>query len=67
MNARRFPRTMDEAYGPYNRSSQCEIVPMGGHEVPHPADVLVVKVSLWCLLTLVAIFAAEWFRPEWFA
>jgi hypothetical protein len=28
MNTRRYPRTTDEAFGPYNRSSQCEIVPM---------------------------------------
>lgn len=28
MNTRRYPRTCDEAFGPYNRSSQCEIVPM---------------------------------------
>ncbi|RYE43934.1 MAG: hypothetical protein EOP24_26150 [Hyphomicrobiales bacterium] len=66
MNARRYPRTMDEAYGPYNRSSQCEIVPMDGN-APHPADVLVVKVSLWCLVALAVIFTAEWFYPEWFA
>ena len=28
MNTRRYPRTTDEAFGPYQRSSQCEIVPM---------------------------------------
>ncbi|GER21297.1 hypothetical protein [Variovorax boronicumulans] len=28
MNTRRYPRTTDEAFGPYNRSSQCVIVPM---------------------------------------
>lgn len=28
MNTRRYPRSCDEAFGPYNRSSQCEIEPM---------------------------------------
>lgn len=28
MNTRRYPRTCDEAFGPYQRSSQCPIEPM---------------------------------------
>jgi hypothetical protein len=28
MNTRRYPRTCDEAFGAYQRSSQCEFVPM---------------------------------------
>lgn len=28
LNTHRYKRTMDEAFGPYHRSSQCIIVPM---------------------------------------
>jgi hypothetical protein len=28
VNTRRYPRTCDEAFGPYNRSSQCVIEPI---------------------------------------
>lgn len=59
MNARRYPRTMDEAYGPYHRSSQCSIVPMD--EPLHPVDVMVIKVSAFCCAVLVVIFAGEYF------
>lgn len=34
MHTRKFPRTMDEAFGPFNRSSVCQIVPMAGARVP---------------------------------
>lgn len=39
MNARRYPRTCDEAFGPYQRSSQCHFVPMNdGKPAHHAAD-----------------------------
>jgi hypothetical protein len=47
VNARRFPRTLDEAYGPYHRSSQCHIEPMGGSKPKtRPADVALYIVGV---------------------
>lgn len=34
MNTRTFPRTLDEAFGPYQRSSQCVIEPMPEPRTP---------------------------------
>ena len=57
MNTRRYPRTMDQAFGPYHRSSQCPIEPMP--ERMHPADRIVIKWSVICVTALVVIFALE--------
>lgn len=48
MNTRRYPRTSDEAFGPYNRSSQCEFVPMDDPV----SDYTVVD---WCIYVLFAL------------
>lgn len=61
----RTARDMEQAFGAHIRSSQAQIVPMD--EPIHPADALVVKASVFCLVVLVCIFIAEWFAPEWFA
>jgi len=58
MNARRYPRTMEGAFGPYHRSSQCPIEPMP--DQLHPADLIVVRASLAVLAVLVVIFTCEW-------
>jgi hypothetical protein len=34
MNTRRYPRTLEDAFGPYQRSSQCEFVPMAPPTTP---------------------------------
>ena len=60
MNARRYPRTCDEAFGPYQRSSQCPIQPMD--EPMHRGDVLVIKASSLCAFVLVVIYAVEYFK-----
>ena len=52
MNSRKFPRTMDSAFGPYNRSSQCVIYPM--RSKPHEgsiARVLVIAVVVFALIS----------------
>lgn len=46
MNARRYPRTMDQAFGPYQRSSQCLIEPMGGKAKTRAADVALYIVGV---------------------
>lgn len=46
MNARRYPRTCDEAFGPYNRSSQCHIEPMGGKSAQRAADIALYVVGV---------------------
>jgi hypothetical protein len=46
MNARRYPRTCDEAFGPYQRSSQCHIEPMGGTPKTPAADVALYIVGV---------------------
>jgi len=33
MHTRKFPRTVEEAFGPFNRSSACRIVPMASTRV----------------------------------
>jgi hypothetical protein len=38
VNARRYPRTTDEAFGPYQRSSQCVIEPMPDANKHRAAD-----------------------------
>jgi hypothetical protein len=63
MNTRRYPRTLDQAFGPYNRSSQCEIVPMPSPRM-HRADRVVTAASLIACLCLVAIFAAEYLAAD---
>lgn len=37
MNTRRFARTLDDAFGPYHRSSVCPVEPMEGNEPKHRA------------------------------
>ena len=59
MNTRRYPRTCDEAFGPYNRSSQCEIEPMRDPHM-HQADRVVVAASFIAGLALVAIIATDY-------
>jgi hypothetical protein len=34
MHTRKCPRTVEEAFGPFNRSSACRIVPMSQAKVP---------------------------------
>jgi hypothetical protein len=58
MNARRFPRTMEGAFGPYHRSSQCPIQPMPDRM--HPADVIVTVASVAAVIALSVIFTYEW-------
>lgn len=51
MNARRYPRTMDEAYGPYHRSSVCPIQPM---ESDHrKADIALYIVGVICVVVAI--------------
>ena len=57
MNARKFPRSLDQAFGPYHRSSQCPIEPMPDRM--HPADWLVVKWGAICIVALVVILTWE--------
>jgi hypothetical protein len=38
MNTRRYPRTMESAFGPYQRSSQCDIVPLPSARSEHRAN-----------------------------
>jgi hypothetical protein len=45
MNARRYPRTMEAAFGPYHRSSQCPIEPMGG-KAQRTADTVLYVVGV---------------------
>lgn len=46
MNARRYPRTCDEAFGPYQRSSQCHFVPMVDRKPHRAADIALYIVGL---------------------
>jgi len=46
LNARRYPRTCDEAFGPYNRSSQCVIEPMATPSTPRHEIALYVAAVL---------------------
>jgi hypothetical protein len=46
MNTRCYPRTCDEAFGAYQRSSQCEIVPMASSSTPpHEWALYIVAVA----------------------
>ena len=58
MNARRYPRTMEGAFGPYHRSSVCPIEPMPDRM--HRDDVIVIVASVVAALSLLAIFTYEW-------
>ena len=54
-------RTLDQAFGPYARSSTAVIVPMGGAEPMHPADRLVLAASGVAFVALVIILLVERF------
>jgi hypothetical protein len=51
MNARRYPRTMDQAFGPYNRSSQCVIEPMQADH--RKADTVLYIVGVICVVVAI--------------
>lgn len=51
MNTGRFPRTCDEAFGPYQRSSQCQIVPM-----PDDRDGVTAADFALYIVAVIAIF-----------
>nr|AER23985.1 hypothetical protein var108 [Variovorax sp. HH01] len=54
MNTRRYPRTMDEAFGAYQRSSQCEIVPMPDErDGPSAADFVLYIVAVIAICVVV--------------
>ena len=46
MHTRKFPRTVEEAFGPFNRSSACQIVPMPHAKVPARSIALYVAAVL---------------------
>lgn len=54
-------RTLDEAFGPYVRSSTAVIVPMGGAEPMHPADRMVLVASALAFVALVVVLLVERF------
>lgn len=54
-------RTLDEAFGPYSRSSTAVIVPMGRDEPMPPADRLVLVASSLALVALVVLLLVERF------
>jgi hypothetical protein len=54
MNARRYPRTCDEAFGPYNRSSQCRIEPMEADRIPS-YDLALYLVAVLALIVLIGV------------
>lgn len=54
MNTRRFPRTCDEAFGPYNRSSQCVIHPMPSPVTPRH------DIALY-VIAVIALVIVGWF------
>jgi hypothetical protein len=51
MNARRYPRTLDEAYGPYHRSSVCRIQPMTPDRIPS-FDLALYLVAVLALIVI---------------
>jgi hypothetical protein len=54
MKARRYPRTTDEAFGPYNRSSQCEFVPMPDErDGPTAADFALYIVAVIAIFVVI--------------
>jgi hypothetical protein len=52
MNTRKYPRTMDQAFGPYQRSSQCEIVPMKEDRITL-ADKVLYALAPVCVLVAI--------------
>lgn len=54
MNTRRYPRTMDQAFGPYNRSSQCvvESMPDDKHRA---ADLALYIVAVLAVIVLIGV------------
>lgn len=52
MHTRKFPRTVEEAFGPFNRSSACQIVPM------RQAPVTARSVAMYIAAVLVTSAAA---------
>lgn len=55
MSHLRFPRTMDEAFGAYQRSSQCVIEPMPDARNKHSAaDIALYIVGLIGLIAAIA-------------
>jgi len=54
-------RTLDEAFGPYARSSTALIVPMVVEHPMHPADRMVLRWSAYAAVALAAILIAERF------
>jgi hypothetical protein len=58
MNTRCYPRTLEQAFGPYHRSSVCPVEPMP--EPMHADDKVVILASLAALIALIVIFTYEW-------
>lgn len=54
-------RTLDEAFGPYSRSSTAVIVPMNSDAPMHPADRLVVVASGLACIALAVLLLVERF------
>lgn len=54
MNARRYSRTMEEAFGPYHRSSVCPIEPMEADRIPS-FDLALYLVAVLALIVLIGV------------
>jgi hypothetical protein len=50
----RFPRCMESAFGPYNRSSQCAIQPMTPDRIPS-FDLALYLVAVLALIVLIGV------------